>query len=538
MLLERFLSWWAGAKRSAARVDAVVGLSLLVLCAAIFAVGAPAMRCFGQDVFLSLDGAWRVLRGQRPAVDFLATLGPAWYLLYAGGLSLTRTASAGIGLSAAFVAVLVAAWSFLLLRRRMTNAPFFLACVMLVLLAAAPFPLGYPPWHSSFAMTYNRYGFAGMGLILLESFLPSGEEHRRAQWTGGLSTGLACALLLFTKISYGLVGIAVSGFSVLLRPRERARVLAMLAGFFAIALPTLAWLRFDIAPVIREYRLLASVRGGEISPRNVLRRLFSDRYEFAPVAILTALALFRPAIPYRRRTMLAIACLVAIGAGALLILGNAQPYGLPLAGIAALLVVDELTRELRASRARQSEIALLLAFSLPAIVMPLCLDGGGLAVALARKAIHPHAGYHMQTPRLAALSFFDDSTDEGETNENGEPLVKFTDEGLDLLRANTRPDESVRGLAGVNPFSYGLGRPPSHGGAVSITDRKVSEAVVPPLRDLIGDVDVMLVPKFVFSEQTSLARVLRRYPELLGRDYEFVVESPNWKLYRRRAAAP
>ena len=68
--LEGFVSWWAGSAYSARRRRRALAVWLLVVCAAVAAVGVPRLRIFGHDIFVSLDGGWRVLNGQRPGVDF------------------------------------------------------------------------------------------------------------------------------------------------------------------------------------------------------------------------------------------------------------------------------------------------------------------------------------------------------------------------------------------------------------------------------------------------------------------------------------
>jgi hypothetical protein len=56
---------------------------------------------------------------------------------------------------------------------------------------------------------------------------------------------------------------------------------------------------------------------------------------------------------------------------------------------------------------------------------------------------------------------------------------------------------------------------------------------MPPKKFLIGDADLLLVPKFPATERDILAAILQSYPELLGTDYLPVAESENWILYRR-----
>ena len=56
-------------------------------------------------------------------------------------------------------------------------------------------------------MIYNRYGYALLGLMLLETFEAArGARGRNSdEWIGGISTGAALSLTLFLKASYFLV---------------------------------------------------------------------------------------------------------------------------------------------------------------------------------------------------------------------------------------------------------------------------------------------------------------------------------------------
>ncbi len=534
MPLEALARRWSGTKDRPERPAAVI-VWLASICAAVFATGVPRVRVFGMDSFIALDGAWRILNGERPVTDFLATIGPAWYLLYAGGLALAGGEAIGIAWSATFAAAVVAAWSYLLLRRRMASAPFLLACVSLTLLAAAPFALGLTPWYSTLAMTYNRYGFALTGLVLLECFMPPRDDRPASrEWWGGVSTGLACSILLFVKISYGLVAIAIAGLSVLLRHKERSRVLAMAAGFLLFTVPMLAYLRFDIRSLVEEYRLLAAVRGGVLNVKSIARQLYADRWEMMPSLVAGALVALQPGIPPRRRVAVALVCLIAAAAGAVLILGNAQNSGLPLLVVAALLLVNEVTLALREGRASYAAGAPVLCLALAAILMPVMLDAAGIALALGDKLVRPGAGVRMRVPHMAAMTFVDVATNPTEQNENGGRMIRLVEEGMDLVMEHGRPHETVRGLTGMNPFPYALLRRPPRGGAVSITDRKVSETVVPPPDKLIGGADLLLFPKFPTPNTPVLDIVMRHHPELLGEMYGRAAESEHWVLYRRR----
>lgn len=533
---EGFVSWWAGSRDTARRRHRVLTVLLVLVCVAVAIVGVPRLRIFGHDVFVSLDGGWRVLNGQRPGVEFYAQMGPVYYLLHATGLWLAGNNARGLGYGSTLATALISFWAFSLLRPRMKPAPSFVACLFLALLAAAPFPLGFTPLQGAFAMKHNRYGYALTGLVLLESFLPQEAGNRRHRFTGGFSTGLACAVLLFLKISFGLVALTIAAVSLPLRSGARIRLAGMAAGFAAFSIPMMAYLRFDLPALMREYRLLAGVKGGAINAKDVAVRLYVDRFEIAPVVLLAALVSLLPGVPVRRSVMLMLAVAMATLAGTLLLLTNTQFFGLPLLGAAALLLLNEVTAAIPEGSA-PPHVAPLLAIGLLAVGIPMCLDAIGVAGAMGDKLLRGEPGYRFHEAHLASIEFVDCPTQlfvgSCLPNDNGQNFVRYTEEGIALVQANGRPGESVRGMGMSNPFSFATLRPPSHGGGVNLSGTNVSPAVMPPKKLLIGDVALILAPKFPATERDTLAAFLEFYSELLGAEYLQVAESANWILYRR-----
>jgi hypothetical protein len=102
-----------------------------------------------------------------------------------------------------------------------------------------------------------------------------------------------------------------------------------------------------------------------------------------------------------------------------------------------------------------------------------------------------------------------------------------------LVEEYGRPGESVLGLGMSNPFSFATQRPPAHGGTVNLCQTNIASLVMPPKQLLIGDVALLLEPKFKASERDTLTAIKQAYPELLGTEYLRVAESANWVLYRR-----
>jgi hypothetical protein len=219
---------------------------------------------------------------------------------------------------------------------------------------------------------------------------------------------------------------------------------------------------------------------------------------------------------------------------------NAQMSDLPLVAVAALLLLNEVTLMLRRRDAPQlaPHIAILLCLGLLSVGMRIGSDAAGLAGALVDPMLRRHPGFRFKEPHLAALEFFDlkDPNHEREIydNDNGQLFVGYTEEGMDLARANGGPNESIRGMGNSNPFSYALLRPPSRGGANDINVTDVSRRLIPPPAMLLGDVDLILIPHYPASERDVMDIVLSAYKGYLAHTYVTAAESPHWTLLRKR----
>jgi hypothetical protein len=311
------------------------------------------------------------------------------------------------------------------------------------------------------------------------------------------------------------------------------------AGFAAIGLPMMTYLRFDLDPLVTEYQLLAGVKAGGLSLYSILSRIYVDRHEIMPVLVMSLLVALLPNVRWYRGLTLVLVAILAMAAGNLLLLTNTQPWGLPLLGAVALLLLNEVT--IGASKGTVPlYVVPMVAMGLIGVFFSMLLDASGIAYAIADKALGGTPGYRLEAAHLASIEFVDcrEKTLQAwcSMNDNGQNFVRYTEEGIALVARNARPGESVRGMGMSNPFSYGTLSPPSNGGAVNLSGTNVSPNAMPPKETLLGDVALILVPKFPATDRGTLQLILQSYPELLTLEYSVIAESQNWVLYRRNSS--
>jgi len=511
-------------------------------CAAF--IGAVRTHLYGHDIFTFLDGGWRVLNGQRPLLDFSPGVGPLMPLIAAAGLRLSNLSVDGIGYGTALVSLLVVLAAYAVTRSRQPWFPATLLSVLLGVLAAAPFPLGETPSLLTHAMVYNRYGYALLGVVVMESFIfPSST----ASWSSslwGLFTGIITVGLFFLKPSYGLVGGVLVLVSLLLRLSERARSLGVPGGGLAAILAVMIYLRFDFSGVWRAFRAMAAARSASFGFRIIAWAFLKGLSDFL---WLLALALLAGWIAYaagagaRAFVPLLLAALV-YGGEALLLATNAQLSGFPLNAVLAILFADQVCAAL--PRLNDTGPVFLPRLDAIAVVagmlcfLPVLLpDAAGLAYAAILR-VRPQSGREaatLQPTHLAGLMLYDfDKGGDDDRRSNGHTLASYINDGARLLQKFSPPTETVFNLDFTNPFSYVLLRPPPRGGICSLDyGFQFSDRYKPPSEWLFGGADVIMVPKHPTGNVLTREALARLYlPQIQSQD-RLCAQSDWWELYKR-----
>jgi hypothetical protein len=525
----------------------VISGDLIILGAA--PIAAP------WDVMCMLDGAWRMVSGQILYTDVHNPVGPLTYLLIAFGLKVAPPSLASICYGTVLLLAALVPWAWWIARPRLPAVLAFLFALFIGMLLVAPRPLGYGVRETSYAMIYNRDGYALLSMFLLEIFLERRDSRARSAFLRGLSPGLLLALMLYCKVTYFIVASASLPLALLLYRRGWAWLLAQLASIVAVGLAlfvlyrlsTLAYLA-DVAAAgrvqssaMRVHLLLADLRAESLWSYLVL--LFAALWAWCARGRSTAAA--RSSAPW-------IVAIWVILAGLICQTGNAAQHGDdPLYVPAALLLVELFRRRDSVAVATAGSPSRLMYATSLLVMVPL-FAGGILAADIASlgyatlwnlreapqfdpaRLLHSERLRDFRVPAAAThiTSYWLARDHPGNIND-----------GIDLLRRNLQSGDRVTTIAFANPFSFALGLQPARDANI-FWDLGFSfdESHAPKAGEFLGDASLVMVPRLVDRSRgwnfDSADALMRLYGGYLRSNFDLVGTSREWLLFRRRATPP
>lgn len=513
----RFLALWNFPALDYLPIRALLAVIILGLCLVRAYVGMWGSRIYTQDAFSILDGAWRVMNGQRPHVDFYTGLGPLTYLMTAAGVVIAGGNAAGLAYGQAIFGCLAGLWGYWLCDRRLRSLATILVCTMVVLLAIVPTTVGDSAQGITPATTYNRCGYALVALLMIEAVAARRPERGRAELWGGASTGLVLGALLFLKISFFMGAGFLLMVLMPLRKQARERWLGI-GGAFALTVLAFAWyLRFDLAAVFIDLRTVAHTKHVMLG-WYLLRDVIVNATPFLIFVHLIS----QNASSQWDRKMIRLAGLGVCLAGFFLLLTSWQFYTLPLDSLMVVLLLD---RNILTASSRTPAVAMRYSAWLLGGLFALNFIGShalALEFALSQKLKpEPYASF-----TAPVLSGFNSPVERD--------YVKYVNDGCDLLNDQRRPQDSVISLNFSNPFSFALGIKPPLGGTTWLQyGTNFDDLHGPSPERVFGNATLVMLPK-VFSDLTLPETVPRIYGPFLKQHYALAAESASWWLYRRK----
>ncbi len=532
--------------------------------AALLYMGPVHQRAWAEDTACWLDGAWRVLQGLRPHIDFYSHLGPVSLLITASGMWLLGPSARAMTLGYTIAFPIVTAWAWIIARRRFTAFHAFTLAAMIGFLVIAPSRLDESFRNTTYAMHYNRFCWSLTCIMMVQLFMPPRRtDSRLADALGGLSSGVILALLLFTKITYFMAGVLGVAAALLLTRSTRRTWAGFLTGFLAVFAALLAYLRFDILPFVHDMRMLANVQTPLKRIETLLYVTWGDKDELA-VLLLLALALTPVVIKAGSQVLrtvwlrLVTATFVMAFLGLLICGTNTQSSTIPLIAVGAVVLSEGFRRadlSVRPSGRSGSEVflttSIIATFMTASIVLS---DGSSIVYAVAWRALRAD-----RMPKSSAIDSEvtrdmvfqprpEEPSDEKIVRQSILALnpdrgdltpyqyVQWVNDGISLLRRHVTPKSRVVSLTMFNPFSFPLQLPSPRGDALAWHyEHQANDEFHPPAELALRDADFVMRPKRGVHPPTAKFK-LRIFGPLLQDMFEKIDESDLWILYQRRHA--
>jgi hypothetical protein len=511
---------------------------ILLAAAALFALllalpGQTVTTRYLNDLFVILDGAYRVAAGQVPNQDFHTPLGPFAYYLPAAGYALSGTLGGAMPTAMALFTLLLALPMAHILGSRLHPFIAIPYGVFLLLIVAVPINLGEGVTSLSFAKFYNRIGWAALGVLLVMYLRPLSTDRRQTILDTACATALTL-LMLYTKLSYGVVALAFIVFMLL--DRQQRRWSASVIGITVLAALIIELVWQSSLAHLADLRLAFDVGGG-------LRGTWGQIVDHVLVNLsdYVLLGLFAGIALYRNRSIrdLLFYAFCAV-AGFLIINQNFQAWGIIMLHGAAAVAAETILRseDRRAGTADPGGWStaagaklLFLAVVLPTIIHSLA------ALSLHTAAATMRAGNAVQLPnleqvRVANLWTWNDY-------DIATAYQDVLRDGFDALSKLEPKPSRIFALDQGNAFSMALNAPPARGDTPWLQwDRTLGSANHIPAETLLADVQFVMEPKLADSPDSAkgpLPQLQALYGPYIAAQFETAEETEHWTLYRRRA---
>ena len=498
---------------------------IILASAALFALllwlpGETVTTAYLNDVFIFLDGAYRIVSGQVPSRDFHTALGPLSFYVPALGYWISGTMGGAMPTAMAATTVALALPMAHIFSSRLRPAVAIPFGIFVLLIVAVPTNLGEGIASLSFAMFYNRIGWAALATLLVMYLRPERISAGQNLLDALCAAGLTLAMV-YIKATYGLVALAFLAFMLFDKHQRRWALMALGLTLACALVIELFWqgTRAHLDDLILTGKVSGS-RGMVDLALGFLRHL-------ADYVILAILAV--PAV-WRTRSLRDFLFFgICAGPGLMIQNQNSQPWGIITIFAGAAVAAEILMRTSKQAQpearflTRSGAPLLLLAFLLPTSIhcfMALCVH----TTAATMRVGEPFGLPRFDGLRLTTLWVPGDRS-------FMTAYLSSIQEGARLLSELPFKPERVSVLDFANPFSAGLGLPPPHGDNAWLHwGRNVNDAHFLPPEQLLGDVDVLMEPKWGINN-LPLSSLYGNY---IREAFEPVRETDLWIVHRRR----
>ncbi|PTY04075.1 hypothetical protein DB346_04595 [Verrucomicrobia bacterium LW23] len=526
----------------------------LLLCAKTVMTGAVPQQIHAHDCPLLYDGAWRVYNGFVPHVDFYSSLGPFTYLYLALGYWVFGVSVHALAYMNAVALAVLVLLTWTLLRGRMPDFWLFWACLLVGLCAMAPFPIRNPPSLLSYALFYNRQGYAMMMLLSLLLYAPMANISTRRLAASMCVAGVLLSAMLFCKVSFFVASVPmVAAFWYFERERPWERLAWGAAGFAVPSLLFLTYLRFDLAGMYGDLSMTAKAKTSYLS-LHWHDFIATAIEQIAPNLLCVLVILFgwiflatgnaagddagqaAPAKPSVRPLLHEMSLLVLLAGCTMFAVFTCSIGGLaldyPLLASTALVLCarhspsDRVPSTLWPGMRKQWAYLAMVAVTAYASLPSIWTYGESV---VRTPPVPPDNLLRFNSPNVADILFYPDQW---------RPLyVTMTNDAVNLIAKHRIQGKSMLAFEYTQFFAFAT-RSPSVGGSPFVeANVTVSPEAYPPAERYIAGVDYIFFPKFP-STRATVNILYKAYAEYVWQRYRPLDESDYWTLWVRNDLAP
>lgn len=499
-----------------------------------------------HDLTTFFEGAHRLLIGQQPNVEFHSPLGPAAYFLLASGVKISGSFGGMMPVATMLFTLLYVPMLIYICASRLPLGHALLFAIFGIALVVTPNNIG--ELLPSFAMFYNRWGYALISLLFMIYLAPIRPIHR--PWADAIIVAAILLLTFYLKVSYfGFALLFVLGLAIFTERRVSALLaLALSLGGFLVM--HLAWdgTSTYLSDLARTAGMVGVLRGSLLPLFGLVAH---NPTMVVPFAILALLAISRGI-----GMVSLLFCMFMAAAGFALANQNAQGVDIVTlvpSGI-ALSVVSGGFRTGTAGSWRM-DLPIVAILCLPYAVGAMegvgrqawngIKDPRGEGVAeLGGVVAIEHVRPSLEYPGLEDLRLAygrEDADIELLTvartlmvkQQLAQPEYLWTlKDAIRLLRNNRRLEGKVFILDHSSSLNAFLGRPSPRGIDSWMDGRTFSKEVHRPPEEFFADIDIVMIPKAP-ANPFVLWQLRQIYGPYIQRNYKFAARSDYWHAYLR-----
>jgi hypothetical protein len=513
----------------------------------------PAPITGPWDVMALLDGAWRIVNGQIPHVDYHNPIGPLTYLATAFGMKIAGPSTLSIVVGSVLLLVVLLPWAWRIASSRLPPAMAFVTVFFAGFLLISPRPLGYGIRETTYAMLYNRQGYVLLSMFLVCLFLSRRESSKYAQMVDGFSAGLLLALMLYCKITYFAVAAASVLPGVVLFNRSKSWFFAALAGIMGASAAFYVFFHINLPSYLSDIAAAGHAQSPGMRIHLLKLGLTNNLLWIYLIFLWLGLGmrinkpLEKPPVSIARPWLItgwivAIALVVETG-------NSVQGGGVedPLFFIAGLIAIESFRRrQSEPMRNPANQARLVYAAAIMVVVPVFC--GSILVRDLAAFSYSTAWNLAKRHSFEASRRLHSESLRDFLVPESTKHITEYwpardhpakINEGLDLLRKYLAKGDRVATIAYINPFSFALGLRPARGGEQWWgIDLSFDRRAHPSPESFLSDASLVMVPKRGAGPQgwgfETVDAMLELYGDYLRANFKAIASSDAWILYRRR----